>query len=315
MSWGIDAGDTAILNAPLFHTGGLNVFTAPLVHCGGTTVVCKAFDVDQVFDLVAAGRITLLFGVPTMFTRMQHHARWAATNFSSLKFAISGGAPCPLAVFERFWEKGVDFKTGYGLTEAGPNSFWLPPEQVRAKPGAVGYPLFYVQVKLIDEQGGEITQPHATGELLVRGPHCSPGYWNNPDATAEAIDAEGWLHTGDLARFDQDGAYTIVGRAKDMLISGGENVYPAEVESVMHSHPAVAEAALFGVPDPRWGEVGRAVVVPKPGMVVTEQELIGFLKQRIAAYKVPKSVILVSELPKTAAGKISKAELKEKFGH
>jgi len=314
MSWGVGADDCAILNAPLFHTGGLNVFTAPLVLAGGTSVVCKGFDVDQVFDLVAGGEVTVFFGVPTMFTMMQSHPRWASADFSRLKFVISGGAPCPLPVFERFWAKGVDFKTGYGLTEAGPNTFWLPREQVRAKPGAVGYPLTHVEVKLIDEQGREIAEPGRAGELCIRGPHRTPGYWNNPEATAAAIDADGWLHTGDLAERDADGAYTIVGRAKDMYISGGENVYPAEVESVIHGHDAVAEAAVFGVPDDKWGEVGKAVVVLRAGARLTEEELKTYIKARIAGYKVPKSIEFVAEIPKTGPGKIDKRALKERYG-
>ncbi len=314
MSWGVGPNDTAILNAPLFHTGALNVFTAPLVHCGGTSIVCKGFDADQVFALVNSGEVTCFFGVPTMFTMMQNHEHWEQADFSQLKVVISGGAPCPLPVFERFWARGVDFKTGYGLTEAGPNTFWLPPEQVREKPGAVGYPLFQVDCKLVDKEGRVVTQPNKAGELLIRGPHRTPGYWNNPQATAEAIDDEGWLHTGDLAECDEDGSYTIVGRAKDMFISGGENVYPAEVESVMHSHPAVSEAALFGIPDEKWGEIGRAVVALKKGEKLTEQDLRSFLKERMASYKVPRSVYFVDELPKTGAGKISKKQLKELYG-
>ncbi len=265
MSWGIGPEDTAILNTPLFHTGALNVFTSPLVHVGGCSIVCKGFDPEQVFDLVGQGAANLFFGVPTMFTVLQNHPRWAQSDFSRLKLVISGGAPCPMPVFQRFWERGVDFKTGYGLTEAGPNTFWLPPEQVRQKPGAVGYPLFHVDVRLRALDGAGEPPVGEAGELLIRGPHRTPGYWNNPEATARAIDAEGWLHTGDLASRDADGAYTIVGRLKDMYISGGENVYPAEIESVLHAHPAIAEAAVYGIPDDTWGEVGCAAVVLRKG--------------------------------------------------
>ncbi len=310
-SWGLDQNDVTILNAPLFHTGGLNVFTLPLVHAGGKSIVCNAFDCDAVFDLIARGDVTIYFGVPTMFVVMQAHARWQAADFSRMKLIISGGAPCPLPVFERFWAKGVDFKTGYGLTEAGPNTFWLPPDEVQRKPGAVGYPLMHVDVKTVRHDGTE-TDAGEGGELLIRGEHVTPGYWNNPQATAKAI-IDGWLHTGDLALCDADGCYTIVGRLKDMIISGGENVYPAEVESVLHMHPAVAEAALIGVPDEKWGEVGRACVVVKAGAVLTEIELIAFVQQRLAKYKVPKSVIFVTELPKTGPGKIDKKVLIARF--
>lgn len=312
MSWGLDQNDVAILNAPLFHTGGLNVFTLPLIHAGGKSIVCKSFDVQQVFDLVDHAGVTLCFGVPTMFIAMQQHPDWDKANFSRLKIVISGGAPCPPPVFEKFWVKGVDFKTGYGLTEAGPNTFWLPPEDVRRKPGAVGFPLFHIDVRVVRPDGSTCL-PGEAGELIVRGPHVTPGYWNNPAATAQVI-VDGWLHTGDLAVCDADGYYTIVGRLKDMIISGGENIYPAEVESAMHAHSAVAEAALIGIPNDRWGEVGRAIIVLKPGSNLTATELIAFLQQRLAKYKVPKSVIFVTELPKTGPGKVDKNLLAQQHG-
>jgi fatty-acyl-CoA synthase len=311
MSWGLTPDDVTILNSPLFHTGGLNVFTAPLVHIGGTSIVCRAFDPDQVFDLIRDAGVTLYFGVPTMFIALQEHPRWAEADFSKLKLVISGGAPCPLPVFEKFWTRGVDFKTGYGLTEAGPNTFWLPREDVRRKPGAVGFPLFHVDVKIVDAQGHECGAEEV-GELLIRGPHVCAGYWNRPDESAPAL-AGGWLHTGDLARRDADGYYYIVGRSKDLIISGGENVYPAEVESVMHEHPAVAEAALIGVLDRKWGEVGRALVVVKKGARLSADELIAFCGERLARFKIPKSVVFVDALPKTAAGKVDKKLLAEKY--
>jgi fatty-acyl-CoA synthase len=313
MSWGLTPDDVTVLNSPLFHTGGLNVFTAPLVHIGGTSIVCRAFDADQVFDLIRDAGVTIYFGVPTMFITMQQHPRWSQADFSELKLVISGGAPCPLPVFEKFWARGVDFKTGYGLTEAGPNTFWLPREDVRRKPGAVGFPLFHVDVKVVDEHG-DACGADEVGELLVRGPHVCAGYWNRPAETAKAIDQDGWLRTGDLARRDAEGYYTIVGRSKDMIISGGENIYPAEVESVLHAHPAVAEAALIGVPDAKWGEVGRAMIVPQKDARVTADELTAFCGPRLARFKIPKSFVFVDELPKTAAGKIDKKMLVEKYG-
>jgi fatty-acyl-CoA synthase len=312
MSWGLDQNDVAILNSPLFHTGGLNVFTLPLIHAGGTNILCAGFDANQVFDLIKDGGVTLFFGVPTMFIVMQQHPRWPEADFSQLKLVISGGAPCPMPVFERFWDKGVDFKTGYGLTEAGPNTFWLPEEDVRRKPGAVGYPLMHIDVKNVQPDDGALCGPDEPGELVIRGPHVTPGYWNNPEATTDAI-RDGWLHTGDLATRDDEGYYTIVGRLKDMIISGGENVYPAEVESVMYRHPAIKEAALIGIPDEKWGEVGRAVVVTEPGQTLAAEELIDFLREYLARYKVPKSVVFVDELPKTGAGKIDKKVLVEQY--
>ncbi len=312
MSWGLDQDDVAILNAPLFHTGGLNVFTLPLIHTGGRSILCKRFDAGQVFDLIEKAGVTIFFGVPTMFLALQQHERWRKADFSRMRLVISGGAPCPMPIFEKFWAKGIDFKTGYGLTEAGPNTFWLPAEDVRRKPGAVGLPLFHVDVRVVRPDGGECA-PNEPGELLIRGPHVTPGYWNNPEATAKAI-IDGWLHTGDLAKRDAEGYYTVVGRIKDMIISGGENVYPAEIESVMHAHPAIAEVAVIGVPDEKWGEVGRAIVVLEKGRNASADELLTFVRARLASYKVPKSVLFVDELPKTGPGKIDKKLLSERHG-
>lgn len=312
MSWGLTPEDTGILQMPLFHTGGFNVFTAPLVHIGGTSIICKSFDVDQVFNLFRDERVTLFVGVPTMFIMMQQHPRWAEADFSRLKICGSGGASCPLPVIEKFAERGIALFTGYGLTEAGPNTFWLPEMLRRSKPGSVGFPMFHVDVKIEDEKGSALDTDQV-GELLVRGPHVCAGYWNKPEETAKAITPEGWLHTGDLARRDGDGCYYIVGRSKDMIKSGGENIYPAEIESVLHAHPAVAEAALIGLPDPKWGEVGCAIVVLKPGAALAAEELIAFCQTRLARFKVPKSVVFESALPKTAAAKIDKKALVDKY--
>ncbi len=310
-SWGLTAGDVAALQLPLFHIGGPNIFMLPLVHVGGKTILCKEFDVDETFDLIADGGLSMFVGVPTMYIMMQQHPRWHATDFSGLKLVISGGAPCPHPVMEKFWDKGVDFKLGYGLTEASGNNFWLPPEDVQRKPGSVGYPLFHIQTKIIRDDGSECGGEEA-GELLIAGPHITPGYMNMPQETEAAI-RDGWLHTGDLAQRDAEGYYYIVGRSKDMFISGGENVYPAEVESVMHSHPAVSEAALIGMPDEKWGEVGRAFVVPEQNESLTEAELRDYLLARIAKYKVPNSVIFLTVLPKTAIGKIDKKVLLKEY--
>jgi fatty-acyl-CoA synthase len=307
VSWGLRPDDVTILNAPLFHTGGLNVFTAPLVHIGGTSIVCRGFDPGQVYKLMRQYDVTVYFGVPSMFIAMQEHPAWQNADFSRLRILISGGAPCPLPVFERFWERGVPFKTGYGMTESGPNTFWLPNEEVRSKPGAVGYPLFHVEVKVVSSDGHDCA-PDEVGELLIRGKQVCAGYWNRPEESARALKG-GWLHTGDLARHDSDGCHYIVGRLKEMIISGGENIYPAEVESVLAAHPAVATAALIGVPDPRWGEVGRVIVVLRPGCHATEDEVIEFCRQRLARYKVPKSVAFIDALPMTGAGKVDKRAL------
>jgi fatty-acyl-CoA synthase len=306
-SWGIHGGHTAALQLPFFHVGGPNIFMMPLVHTGGKTILCAGFDVDETFDLIEEGGITHYVAVPTMYQMLQAHPRWETTDFSRLELVISGGAACPLPIMEKFWERGVDFKMGYGLTEATGNNFWLPPKDVRRKTTSVGFPIFHVDMEIVAPDGSECG-PGEEGELLIRGPHITPGYWNRPEATAETI-IDGWLHTGDVARRDDEGYFTVIGRSKDMFISGGENVYPAEVESVMLSFAGVAEAALIGVPDEKWGEVGKAFIVPQPGTALDVESLLAFMAQRVARYKLPRSVEVITEMPKTVIGKIDKKVL------
>jgi fatty-acyl-CoA synthase len=301
-SWGLHAGHSAPLQLPFFHIGGPNIFMAPLVHVGGTTILCSGFDPEETFDLVEQAGITHYVGVPTMFQMLQQHPRWSTTDFSRLQLVISGGAPCPLPVMEKFWERGVDFKMGYGLTEASGNNFWLPPGEVRRKKGSVGYPNFHIDMKVVREDGTDC-DPDEAGELLIRGPHVFAGYWNDPEATAATI-RDGWLHTGDIAMRDDDGCYTVLGRSKEMFISGGENVYPAEIESALMAHPSVTAAAVVGVPHDTWGEVGRAFIVVAAGY--DEAKLRAYLTERLARYKLPRSIVVVDALPLTAIGKIDK---------
>ena len=319
ISWGLTASDTAILDAPLFHTGGLNVFTAPLVYAGGASVVCRGFDEDRFFDLVRDEPVTVYFGVPTVFLRIAEHPRFADADLAKLRLVITGGAPCPLPLFERYWARGVPFKSGYGLTEAGPNNFAIGADDARKKPGSVGVPLFHVEA-LIARPDGAACDVNEVGELLLRGPHVCGGYYRNPEATAAAFhpracDPGGpaWLHTGDLARRDEDGAHFIAGRSKDMFISGGENVYPAEIESVLHGHPRIAEAAVIGVHHATWGETGVAFVVLRGAEPLAEDDLRAFVRSQLAGYKVPKAFVIRAELPKTGAGKIDKRALAEAF--
>ncbi len=307
-SWGLTADDCAALQLPLFHIGGPNIFMLPLLHVGGRTILCRNFDVEETFDLIESGVLTLYVGVPTMFLMLQQHPRWPHADFSRLKLVISGGASCPLPVMQKFWDRGIDFKMGYGLTEAAGNNFWLPPADVRRKIGSVGFPLFHIDMKIGRPDGSRCDAQEA-GELLIRGPHVMAGYWRQPKETA-AVLREGWLHTGDLAKQDEEGYFYIIGRSKDMFISGGENVYPAEVESALHAHPAVAEAAVIGVPHEKWGEVGKAFIVVEQGKQLKQEELLAFLRQRLAKYKIPQQFEFVAALPKTAIGKIDKKALR-----
>jgi fatty-acyl-CoA synthase len=307
VSWGLEAGHAAALQLPFFHVGGPNIFMVPLVHVGGRTVLCRDFNLDETFALIASGAVTHYVGVPTMYQMIQADSRWESVDFSPLELVISGGAPCPLPIMEKFWQRGVDFKMGYGLTEASGNNFWLPPERVRDKPESVGVPLFHIDMRVVDDRGEE-RPADEVGELLIRGSHVMAGYWRNPEASAEAI-RDGWLWTGDLAVRDDEGFFTIKGRSKDMFISGGENVYPAEVESVMLAYPGVAEAALVGVANEKWGEVGKACLVLEPSAEFSEEQFLEFLAGRLARYKLPKRVALIDELPKTAIGKVDKNRL------
>jgi len=304
-SWGVNGQHKAAIQLPFFHIGGPNIFMVPLAHTGGTTILCSGFDPDETFDLVEHSGITHYIGVPTMFQMLQEHPRWEGADFSRLELVASGGAPCPLPIMEKFWDRGIDFKMGYGLTEASGNNFWLPPEKVREKIGSVGYPNFHIDMKTI-RVDGTTCDAGEEGELLIRGPHVAAGYWRNPEATAETI-RDGWLHTGDIAVCDSDGCYSILGRCKEMFISGGENVYPAEIESVLLAHPRVLEAAVVGVPHPTWGEVGRAFLVADADY--DEDDLRAFMAERLARYKLPRSIVLLDALPLTAIGKIDKKRL------
>ncbi|HEY3367403.1 MAG TPA: long-chain fatty acid--CoA ligase [Symbiobacteriaceae bacterium] len=306
--WGLSPDDRVPILTPFFHTGGLNVFTTPLVQLGGTSILMGPFDPGQVLDAIAAEQLTIVFMVPTMFQMMMEHPQFAAADFSRVRFFISGGAACPRPVYEAYWAKGAVFKSGYGMTEVGPNCFVLPDHEIKRKAGSVGFPLFHVTMRVMagDDRpcaSGEV------GELQIYGPHLCSGYWQNPGASREA-NPDGWFRTGDLAYHDDEGFYYIVDRKKDMFISGGENVYPVEVEAAIYRHPAVAECAVVGMPDPRWGEVGKAFVALKLGARLDEAELIGHCRTQLARYKVPKLVEFRESLPKSAAGKILKRELR-----
>ena len=311
VGWELSAADVTIVHTPFFHTGGINVLTLPLVHCGGAIVLMRGFDPAACLRLIEAERVSVLFAVPTMFQMLLDQPNFSRADFSSVRFLISGGAPCPVPLIRAFQARGLPFRQGYGLTEVGPNCFTLQPEDAIRKAGSVGQPNFHIDARIVDAEGGDAA-PGDVGELALRGPAVCSGYWNNPGATADAL-RDSWFYTGDLVRRDHEGYYYIVGRAKDMLISGGENIYPAEVEELLYSHPAVAEAALIGAPDAKWGEVGRAVVALKPGAVAAAEELLAFCQERIAKYKIPKSVVFVEKLPRNAMGKVIKEELRRHY--
>ncbi|WP_052890249.1 acyl-CoA synthetase [Thermogemmatispora carboxidivorans] len=311
ISWGLRDDDITPTFAPFFHAGGLNVLTTPLYHCGGTVVLLRSSDPALILGTIEAERCTVVFAVPTVFQLMLEHPAFATTDLSSLRFCVTGGSSCPLPVIRGYGERGVLLRQGYGLTEVGVNCFSLAPEDALRKAGSVGRPVFHSRARIVDEHDRDVA-PGEVGELVLAGPHVCSGYWRRPMETTEAARG-GWWHTGDLARCDDEGYYYIVGRKKDLFISGGENVYPAEVEAVLLAHPGVAEAAVVGRPDPRWGEVGLAIVVPRVPGGLRPEELLAFCGERLARYKIPKEIVFAEALPRNAMGKVLKAELRARY--
>lgn len=297
--------DKTVTYTPLFHTGGLHVLTTPLLLRGGTIILADGFEPERFLALNAAERCTLLFGVPTTFEMMAGSAAFESADLSSLRLALCGGAPCPLSLIERYTARGIVFKQGYGLTEVGPNVLNLNAEDVVKKAGSAGRPNLFISARVIDGEGRVVTGA-GRGELCLGGPCVCLGYWNKPEATRASFTPDGLFKTGDVVEVDGDGFMSIVDRAKDMFISGGENVYPAEVEKVLADHPAVRAAAVVGIADARWGEVGRAYLELRSGHSVEVTEVVRFARARLAAYKVPKDVVLVDELPKNPSGKVQK---------
>ena len=298
---------------PLFHAGGLFAYVSSQIVFGNTTILTRQFDPAQVLGLIEREKVTVFAGVPTMYQVMMQAPEFEQADLSSLRFCTSGGAPLPVPVVEHYTAtKNIRFKQGFGMTEFGPGLFALAPEDAIRKAGSIGRPNYFIDVRVVDDSGNPLG-PGELGELLLKGPSMCSGYFNDPEATALVVDEEGWFHTGDIVRYDDEWHFYVVDRKKDMFISGGENVYPSEIEAVLYRHPAVQMCAVIGVPDPKWGEVGKACVVLKQEQVVGEDEMLAYLKEHLAAYKVPKSVALMDALPLSSMGKILKRELRETF--
>jgi fatty-acyl-CoA synthase len=304
--------DVVLQLLPQFHVGGWNVQPLLAWSKGATVVLESHFDAARALELIERRRITTMMGVPANYLFMAAQPRFADADLSSLRQAIVGGAPMPEPLLRTWHDRGVEILQGYGLTEASPNVLCLPPEDALRRLGWAGKPYPHVEVALADPESSALIDGPGSGELLVRGPGVFAGYWRDPESTRATV-RDGWLHTGDIAERDDEGFYRIRDRLKDMYISGGENVYPAEVETALHEHPAVADAAVIGVPDERWGEVGVAIVVVQPGATFDEQDLIAYCRRRLAAFKVPRAVRVADELPRSAAGKLLKRELRERF--
>ncbi len=317
MALGLYNTDSTLVFMPMFHTGGLNCLATPLLHHGGKVVVMPTFDAERAIAISAAERITLQMGVPTIFQMLYDQPSFKTADLSATRNAICGGAPCPLPLITAYQERGILFRQGYGLTEVGPNCFSLVAEDAFKKAGSIGWPNFYLRARIVDDEGRDVPDGDP-GELILGGPMVTLGYFRNADATGAAFKGDPgrpWFHTGDLARRDSEGYHYIVDRKKDMFISGGENVYPAEVELALAQIAGVHQVCVLGVPDPRWGEVGRAVVVRAAGSSTLDAaDVLRGLDGRLARYKIPKSVVFSESLPRNASGKILRDEVKRRFG-
>jgi fatty-acyl-CoA synthase len=298
---------------PLFHTGGLNCYTNPVLHAGGTVLIMRAFDPGLTLKLISdpVQGINVFFGVPSIYQFMAQHPSFETADFSRLIIGGVGGAPMPVPLLNVFEAHGVALQQGYGMTETSPAVLALDREDAVRKAGSSGKPVLHTEVRIVRPDGTDAAVGEL-GELWVKGPNVTPGYWNRPEANRTSF-TDGWLHTGDATRIDEDGFYYIIDRWKDMYISGGENVYPAEVENVLHQITAIAEAAVIGVPDPQWGEVGMAIVALKPGQSLSEAQILKHCAANLARFKCPRLIRFVDALPRNATGKIHKPTLRENF--
>ena len=305
----LTSADSSIVNTPFYHTGGWHVLLTPLLHHGGKVVLQPEFDPTDCLNIIQNENISIFFGIPTMLRMMMEQEEFESTDFSNLRFTICGGEACPIPVIKKYRARGVPIRQGYGLTEAGPNCYSLPAEDAIRKQGSVGFPNFHINVEVVDDEGKEV-EPGDVGELLMKGPHAFSGYWNNDEATRKTL-TDGWVHTGDLFRRDDEGYYYIAGRKKEMYISGGENVYPVQVEKVMYEHPGVSQAAVIGVPDDQWGETGCAFVVLHDEAELSTEDLKSYCRNYLASFQCPGHVFFVDELPLGHSGKVQKKVLPE----
>ncbi|TNE70612.1 o-succinylbenzoate--CoA ligase [bacterium] len=302
--------DVSFIHAPFFHTGGWNVLTTPMLHRGATLIFISKFNADRLLELCVEHKATIIWGVPTMMDMLYRSEHFATADLSSIRYAIVGGEPMPIPLIEQWQEKGVPIRQGYGLTEFGPNVYSLNQEDAIRKRGSIGFPNFYIDTRVVKDDGSE-AQANELGELWLKGPVITPGYWNNPTATEHAIE-DGWFKTGDIVRIDEEGYCYVMDRKKDMFISGGENVYPAEIERVIRELSQIKEVAVIGVPDSQWGEVGKAFLVFDDKQVesLSIDEVQAHCRHYLAKYKVPKYFEKIAELPKSDSGKILKRALK-----
>jgi fatty-acyl-CoA synthase len=309
---GVTRNDVTVTAAPLFHIGGLGVYTLPLLYVGGASVILESFLPSQVIGAMAEHKATVMFLVPAMWVALMRCPELDRPDLVPPRQSLAGGSPAPLPMLTFFQDKGWNFAEGFGLTETSPGCSVLDPGHLISKAGSIGQPLTHLRWRLVDDNDRGVPAGQV-GELIVQGPNVFAGYWGKPRETAEAMRG-GWFHTGDLGRADEDGYVTLVDRKKDMIITGGENVYPIEVEQVLFTYPEIDDVAVIGVPDAEWGESVLAVVVRASGSVLTEDELISRIRDRIAHFKCPRRVEFVEALPRNATGKLLKRELRAAYG-
>lgn len=312
VDYDITSTEVALLIGPMFHVAALGMGAFPVLIKGGTLILETAFDPGRVLDLISEHKVTMLSGVPTTFQMLSEHPNFATTDLSHMRNVTCGGSAMPMRVLEAYEARGVSFTGAYGMTETAPGASSLSPKYTRAKAGSVGLPHFFVSVRVVNDDFMD-TAPGEIGEILIRGENVIEEYWNRPEASRDSFVDGDWFRSGDMGYFDEEGFLFIADRLKDMIISGGENIYPAEIEQIIVELEHISGVALIGVPDEKWGEVPWAVVTVRPGTTTSLEEIRGHLEGRVAKYKIPKNVIIVDEFPRTGSGKIRKAELRKQY--
>lgn len=307
--WDLRRDDVTVVVNPIFHVV-LYILCVPLLYKGGTVVLMEDFDADEACRAAAREGVTVWFAIPTAWQMLLDSAEFAGVDIARIRFIGSGGAACPAPLMQRFDELGLPYRQGYGLSETTSSATTMAPEHQAGRFGSIGRPFFHVEARIVDERG-RVAAPGEVGEIQLRGRNICAGYWNKPEETARCFDGEGWFSTGDIGRADEQGFLWIVDRKKDLIISGGENISSIEVEQAVVTHPDIAEVAVVGIPHERWGETPCAVVVSSGNVRLDRDELIEHCRARIARYKCPTEIVQILELPKTANGKVSKAQVRE----
>jgi fatty-acyl-CoA synthase len=302
---GLRDGDASLNFLPLFHTAGINLHTLPVLMAGGLIHILPGFDAGTTLKLIDEGRLDVMLCVPAVYRELTLHPAFETTDLTRLRHWSCGGAPMPDVLIEQFAARGAVVCNGFGMTETGPTAFLMDAGHALDKIGSVGKPQLLIDARIATPDGTPLPQGE-TGEVQFFGPGLTPGYWHRDEETAKLFTPDGWLKSGDLGRFDSDGYCFIAGRIKEMYISGGENVYPAEVENVLDEHPAILESAVSGVDDEKWGEVGCAHLILRAGETTSAEALRSWCRQRLAGYKVPRHFLIAEDFPRTAAGKVQK---------